>query len=102
MAFGEVGLQVTQAVVCQLASALQRVEQEKVIPGFVHLGVVGIVVQEPQQVLLAQWQVGEFVFEDDACVEQPVLDDVVGGGLLFVGKGNLCQIVFAVVRVVGE
>ena len=35
-------------------------------------------------------------------MEQPVFDDVVTGGLHLVGGGYLCQIVLAVMRVVGQ
>ena len=57
---------------------------------------------QPGELFLGQGEVFEFVLEDDARVEQAVHDNLVAGGLLLFGEGYLCQIVLAVVRVVGQ
>ena len=72
------------------------------IPGVGHLLVVGIVLRQSQQVLLREVQVVEFILEDDARLEQRLLDDGVAGLLLLVGEGDLGQIVLSVVRVVSQ
>ena len=93
-------LQSGQTLVGLCLPALPHVEQIEVIPGLVHLCVVVIVACQSQQLFLAQRQVVEFVLEDDARVEQPVLDDVVGGSLLLFCEWYLCQIVVALVGIV--
>ena len=71
------------------------------VPCLVVLLVVGILAGQPAQRLLAELQVVQLVLEDDARMKQTVLDEVVALGFLFVGEGDLCQVVFAIVRVVG-
>ena len=72
------------------------------IPRLVQMLKVRIVACQPQELFFAEAQVFEFVLEDDARVQQPVLDDVVAGGLHLVGGRYLRQVVLAVVWVVGE
>ena len=64
------------------------------IPCFVRLFIVGILFGEPRQRLFAERQIIEFVLENDAGVEQAVLDDVVTLDLLLVRERNLRQIIF--------
>ena len=72
------------------------------IPGIIEFLELGIVLRQAQQLFLAEFQVVEFVFEDDARLQQSLLNDGVARGLLFVSEGNLSQIKFAVMGVVGE
>ena len=102
LALGKVGFQMRKAVVGLVSATLQRVEQEQMVPGLIQLREVAKVVGESQQVLFAQVQVAELVLEDDAGMEQTVLDNVVRGGNLVFCEGYLSQIVFSVVRVVGQ
>jgi len=49
---------------------------------------------------MAEAEVVEFVFEDDTRVEQSFLDDVITLLALLFGEGNLCQVVFALMRII--
>ena len=51
---------------------------------------------------LTEFQVREFVLEDDASVEESVLDDIVRGGHLVFCKRYLRQVVLTVMGVVGQ
>ena len=63
--------------------------------------VVGVVGEQTVELRLRGGVVVHLVLEDDAHVVQALLDDVVGGGLLLVRQGDLLEVVFGVVRVVG-
>ena len=76
------------------------VEQPKVVVDIVHVLEGGVAVGEPSQLPLAEVEHVELVFEDDAAVVEAVHDDEVAGFYLFVGEGDLCQVVFALVGVV--
>ena len=52
--------------------------------------------------LLRQFQVVKFVFEDNARPEQGLLYDGMAGSLLIFTEGYLCQVILTVVRVVGQ
>ena len=94
-----VGFHLTQAVVGHIHPALSRVEQIKVIPGFVEMFIILIVVCQSAQEFLAQSQVVHLILQDDTCLEQRLLDDLMAGCLLLIGKGYLCQIELAIVRI---
>ena len=66
----------------------------------VHLLEVGVGEGEPVELLFAQAQVVEFVFEDDARVEQSVGNGGMALCFLLFGERYLCQIVFSLVGVV--
>ena len=51
LAFRVVGLQVSQTVVGQVGLPLSRVEQEEVVVGLITLFEVGLVVDQPEQLL---------------------------------------------------
>ena len=101
LALREVALQHRQTTVGLRGTTLSRKEQEQVVPHVIVMLVVGIVPRQSRQVFLAQRQVVQLVFDDDTGVIQAVLDDIMTGGQLFLRKGNLRQIVFAVVGVEG-
>ena len=81
--------------------ALAGIEQEEVVIHVVHVLVVGILVGEPSQMSLAEPQVVELVFEDDARMVESVLQYLVAGCHLLLGEGYLRQVVLAAVRVEG-
>ena len=70
------------------------------VVGIVHLFVRRILIGQSVELLLAEDEVVELVFEDDAAVVQSVHNDEVAGLHLFFGERNLCQVVFAFVRIV--
>ena len=72
------------------------------IPRIVELLVLGIVLRQTQQLLLAEFQIVEFVLENDARLQEGFLYDGVARGLLIVCERNLRQIELAVMRIVGE
>ena len=100
LAFGIFLFQQTDIVVGGGWFSLARIEQEQVVVHIVHLLVVGIVVGKPAQVLLAQGEVVQLVFEDDTRMVQAVFQYLVAGCHLVFRERNLCQVVFAFVRVV--
>ncbi len=93
-------LQTLNVLLCRGRVALPAVEEEQVIVGVGHLVEVGILAEEPLELLLAECQIVELILEDYAAVEEPVLDDIVAFGHLLLGEGNLLEIVFPLVRVV--
>ena len=64
--------------------------------------VVSILSGKAQEVFLAERQVVQLVFENDASMQQAVFDDDVTGSPLFFGERNLCQVVCPLVWVVGS
>ena len=72
------------------------------IPRLVQMLVVVVVVRQPPQVALTERQVFKLVLEDDTRVEEGILDDGVTGGLLFLGEGDLREIVLPLVGIIGE
>ena len=72
------------------------------IPSLIHLLVGGILCGEPVELFLSQPEVLQFILEDDARVEEAVHDNKVAFSLLLLGEGDLCQVILAVVRVVGQ
>ena len=66
----------------------------------VHLLELREVGEQTRECLLAERQVVELVLEDDARVVESVLNDEVAGCYLLLGERNLCEVVFALVRVV--
>ena len=64
--------------------------------------IVVVVARQTRQMFLAEGQIVEFILEDDAGMEEAVLDDIVAGGLLLIAEGNLCQIVFPSVGILGR
>ena len=90
-----------QAVVCRLRPPHTGVEQVEVIPHLVHLLKLREAVRQAQQLLLGQTQVLELVLEDDASMEQTVLYNQVALSHLILREGNLQQIVFSFVGIVG-
>ena len=60
------------------------------IPYFVQLWEVRIVLGEPHEILLAEAQVVELILEYDACMEEGILQDLMGSGLLLCREGDLC------------
>ena len=95
------GLQMTQTVVSLLLPSLKRIKQKQVIPRFVQMLVVAIVACQARQVFLTESQVIEFILEDNTRMEKSVLNDIVASSLLLVGEGNLRQIVFTLMGVLG-
>ena len=49
--------------------------------------------------LLAESEVVELIFEDDARMEQSVLDEIIALGLLFIRERYLCQIILSLMWV---
>ena len=84
------------------SALLTGIEQEQVIQGLVHLFKVCILGGQTRQCFLAETQVVQFVLEDNARMEQAVLDKVVTLGQLLFGERNLGQIVFTVMGVLGQ
>ena len=60
----------------------------------------GVLFFESAESLLTQRQVVEFVFEYYCRLQQTLHYNLVALSLLFVSKRNLCQIVFALMRIV--
>ena len=87
-----IGFQLTDTVVGHIHPALSRIEQIEVIPGFIAMFIVRIVVCQSAQVSFTQLQVVHLILQDDACLEQGFLDNLVTDFFLFVSKGYLCQI----------
>ena len=61
--------------------------------------VVGVIGSQSAQVSLADVQALHLILQDDTGMEQPILDDIVTGGLLLIGEWYLRQIVGTVVRI---
>ena len=76
------------------------VKEEQMVVHVRHVRIVGILRFEPVERLETQCQVVELVFEDDAGVVETVHDGGVALCHLLFCKRNLCEIVFAAVRVV--
>ena len=102
LTFRVVLLHASQTTVGQVGLSLAGIEQEEVIPRLVHLFVGGILVGQAGQLLLGQTVVLQLILEDHTGIIQTIHDNQVALGFLFVGKGYLCQVVLAVVRVVGQ
>ena len=100
LALGILFLQFRQPRVRLRHIPLAGVEQVEVVVYVVHLLELAVLVGKPAQVTLAEPQVVQLVLEDDSRVEESVLDHLVAGCHLFLGKGNLRQVVLALVRVV--
>ena len=66
----------------------------------VHLLVGGVLVGKSSQLPFSETEVVELVLEDDAAVVESVHDDQVGGFHLFLGEGDVLQVVFAFMRIV--
>ena len=60
------------------------------IPYFIQLWEVRIVLGESHEILFAEAQVVELILEDDACMEEGILQNVMGSSLLLCREGNLC------------
>ena len=63
------------------------------IPYFIQLWEVRIVLGESRKILLAEGQVVELVLEDDTCMEEGILQNLMGSGFLLFCERYLCQIV---------
>ena len=70
------------------------------IEHIVHVFIILEMFLNASQGFLAQWQVVELVLEDDSRVIQTIGEQGVACLQLFSGEGDLCQIVFAFVRIV--
>ena len=101
LAVGIVALEHVDTVSGLSRASLARVEQEQVVPALVVLHIVGILGSQSRQCLLTEPEIVEFVLEDDARMEEAVLDQVVAGSPLLVREGYLRQVVFALMGVEG-
>ena len=79
--------------------AFACIEQVEMIVNIVHVLKVWILVGKSAQVAFAQPQVVEFIFKDDAGVEEAVFQNLVAGCHLFFRKRNLGQIILPFMRV---
>ena len=100
LALGIIGFQLLHVGLGCGMVALPAIEQEEMIVDICHLLILGILGEQPVELLLAQRQVVEFVLEDDTAVEESVHDDGIAGRNLLFGEGNLLEIVFTLVGVV--
>ena len=65
------------------------------------IDIVGIVSHEAVELIAGSRGVVEFVFQNDAHIVEPLLNDVVGRGTFLVVSRNLTQIIFGVMGVGG-
>ena len=63
--------------------------------------VVGVIGSQSAQIAFADAQALHLILQDDACMEQTILDDIVTDGLLLIGEWDLRQVIFTVVRIKG-
>ena len=94
--------QMVQTGVGHLWIAPSRVEQEEVIPRLVQMFVFIVVIRQSSQMTFAERQVVEFVFEDDACMEECVLNECMTSRFLFLCERYLGEIISPFVGVVGQ
>ena len=97
---GKVGEDVISIPLGGSGVSLAHVEQIHVVVHVEAVGVVGVSAQQVVEFGGRGVEVVEFVLEDDAHVVESLLNHIVGRLDLFLGLGNLLEVIFFVMRVV--